>query len=799
MLDALARSLLSATRADGTVSQSALPSAVDASNRPTTAMAAPELISELSTGARPPDAAFSHPLVEERLTRDIGEGAREAFLLIDGIRCGGCALNVERSLQRLSGVSEAEVNFSTHRARVAWDGSRLKLVDILKAVQEAGYGARPFDPNRREAGLGSERKRRLLQLGIAGLFGMQIMAISLALYAGDFTGMEDSLRAFLRWVSLLLVIPIIAYAAVPFFRNAAADLRRGRTGMDVPVSLGLLIAFSGSAYATFAGTGPIYFDSVAMFVFFLLLARYVEFSARARHLRIAESLVTAPPTMATRIRNEGQGITREPVPAATLVPGDRVVVACGDSVPADGVVASGESTLDESLLTGESRPVRKSPGDSVMAGSVNFENPIEVRVRRAADDSLIAVTLRLMERARAAKPPAERLADRIAGRFIAAVLLLAIVVALYWWHAAPDRWLAVVISVLVITCPCALSLATPSALAAGVGALTKRGLIATRGHVLETLARANRFVFDKTGTLTRGQLAVARVEVYADLNEGHATRVAASLEQNLNHPVARSIRSRCVQRPAEARHVAVSPGRGAEGVVDGKRYFIGSPGFIAERLSDSGLEHRFDTNHEDILVLLADESGVIASFLLRDELRADAFRMLTQLRAMGFGLTLLSGDRPQTTDRVGARLDIRDAHGGLLPEQKLSAIRQMQTDGDVVAMVGDGINDAPVLAGADVSFAMAGGPEAARASADLILIGDGLDNITASVSIARRTRSVIVQNLIWAVAYNLLALPAAALGYVPPWIAAIGMSMSSVIVVGNSLRAGRARFTPGEA
>ncbi len=759
-------------------------------------MAAPELISKSVAGTNAPNAVFAHPVVEERFTRDTIEGAREAFLLIDGIRCGACALNVERSLQKLSGVTEAEVNFSTHRARVAWDGSRLKLADILKAVVDAGYGARPFDPSRREVRLESERKRRLVQLGIAGLFGMQVMAISIALYAGDFKGIEDSLRALLRWASLLLVIPIIAYAAVPFFRNAATDLRRGRTGMDVPVSLGLLIAFSGSAHSTISGSGAIYFDSVAMFVFFLLLARYVEFSARARHSRIAESLVTAPPTMAFRILQGGQGPTREPVLAATLAPGDRIMVAGGDTVPADGVVASGESTLDESLLTGESRPVQKSAGDSVMAGSMNFENPIEVVVRSAADDSLLAVTLRLMERARAAKPPAERLADQIAGGFVAAVLLLAAIVALYWWQTAPDRWLAVTISVLVITCPCALSLATPSALAAGVGALTKRGLIVTRGHVLETLARANHFVFDKTGTLTRGKLTIDRVGVHGNLSEVDAVRVAAALEQHVSHPVARSIRSHCVVAPAEAVGVMVTPGRGAEGVVDGKRYFIGSVSFIAERLAEPQLAHRFHAQHEDMLVLLADDSRVLASFLLRDELRGDAPQLVRQLRSLRCSLTLLSGDRPQTTDELAGRLGIRDASGGLTPEQKLSAIRRMQADGNIVAVVGDGINDAPVLAGANVSFAMAGGPEAARASADLIMIDDRLENIAASVSIARRTRTVIAQNLIWAVAYNLLALPAAALGYVPPWIAAVGMSLSSLIVVGNSLRAGSAQFSP---
>jgi Cu2+-exporting ATPase len=737
-------------------------------------MAVPELIENPERGTKSPIAPFAHPFVEERFTRSTTDGSREAFLLIDGIRCGGCALNVERSLQKLAGVSEAEVNFSTHRARVVWDSSRLKLVDILAAVVNAGYGARPYDPSRRESGIEAERRRRLRQLGIAGLFGMQVMAISLALYAGDIYGIEGSLRALLRWGSLALVIPVFAYAASSFFLNAAADLRRGRTGMDVPVSLGLLIAFAGSVHATYTGAGAIYFDSVSMFVFFLLLARYVEFSARARHARIAESLVTAPPTVATRLREDGSGPTRETVLAATLVPGDRVMVACGETVAADGIVVSGQSTLDESLLTGESRPLHKAVGDSVVAGSVNFENPVEIRVTRTADDSLLATTLRLMERARAAKPPAERMADRIAGRFVAAVLLLAVAVALYWWQAAPERWLPITVSVLVITCPCALSLATPAALSSGIGALTRFGLIVTRGHVLETLARANRFVFDKTGTLTQGKLELNRVEIHGNLDEACAVRIAAGLEQNVSHPVARSIRSRCAGAPAEAKDVAVTPGRGAEGSVNGRRYFIGSSSFIADCLPHLQPLHRLDAAHGDTLVVLADETSVLATFLFRDELRSDASNLVAHLRSMGSRLSVLSGDRPQTAELIASRLCIQDSRGGLFPAQKLAAIQQMQSAGGIVAVVGDGINDAPVLAGADISFAMAAGPEAARASADLILISDSLDSI------------------VWAVAYNLLALPAAALGFVPPWLAAIGMSLSSLIVVGNGLRAGSA-------
>ncbi len=745
--------------------------------------------SEAEPPVKPSNAVYAHPLIEERFARPAGNGAREAYLLIDGIRCGACALNVERGLQQLAGILEAEVNFSTHRARVVWDRRRLGLDGILDAIRDVGYSARPYDPSRRESGLEQERELQLRRLGLAALFGMQVMAISLALYVGNFSGMQDPLRVLLRWASLVLVIPVITYSALPFFSNAVGDLRRGRAGMDVPVTLGLLIAFFGSAYATVAGRGEIYFDSVVMFVFLLLLVRFVEFTARARHTRVAESLVTAPPAMATRLSSDGR--KRVSVPAAMLASGDRVVVASGETVPADGILVAGESTVDESLLTGESRPVSKAVGDELIAGSVNFESPMEIRVTRAADDTLLASTLRLMERARTAKPPAVRMADRIAARFVAAVLLLAVAVAVYWWQTAPDRWLAITISVLVITCPCALSLATPAALTAGISVLTRRGLIVTRSDALETLARVSRFVFDKTGTLTAGILNVNRVEIHAELSVETALQIAAGLEQNIIHPIARSIRARATGAPAEAQNQKVTPGRGVEGVIDGRTYLLGSPNFIRERIADDQRLETPDTRRQETMIWLASENRVLASIVLEDELRSDAPQVVSQLRSMDVKLAILSGDSAATTAELGQRFGIDDARGGLKPQDKLAAIRAMQARGERVALVGDGINDAPVLAGADVSFAMAGGPEAARASADLILIQDRLVNVAASLGIARRTRAVIAQNLAWALGYNLIAVPAAVAGMVQPWLAAVGMSLSSLIVVANSLRAGR--------
>lgn len=734
---------------------------------------------------------YANPDVERSLTRAVPRGT-EAFFLLDGIRCGACALTIEQALQGLSGMVEAEVNFATHRARAVWDPDKLRLVDVLGAIENAGYSARPYDSAKTDTGLLSERRERLYRLGVAGLFGMQVMTLSVALYAGEFYGMDAGLRQLLRWLALLLTLPVIGYAGMTFFSSAFRDLRRLRLGMDVPVSLGLLFAFGGSFYATVRSHGDVYFDSVVMFVFFLLLARFFEFTARARHARVAESLITAPPATATRIQTRN-GIRSEAlVVASALAPGDRIYVESGDTIPADGVVDLGATTVDESILTGESRPVEKSAGEEVIAGSLNQENPVEIRVTRAAKDSTLEQTLRLMERARQIKPRTIQLADRVAARFVSVVLLLAAAVAVYWWHTAPGEWLAVTISVLVVTCPCALSLATPAAFTAAVGGLARRGLVVTRGHALERLALIRRFVFDKTGTLTQGRIRLIAVRPHAGEDEANVLRIAASLERGAGHPIGRALAARNTAPAWTADDVKVTPGGGIEAGVNGRRYAIGSPEFIRARIDPGdGMDHVETPADTATRVLLADEHKVLASFFLSDSLRPDAFALMEHLRRLGIGISLLSGDRPQTVKNIGALLKIDDAHGGLGPEDKLARLRAMQHRGEVVAMAGDGINDAPVLAGADVSIAMGSGPRAAQASADLILLSDRLEDIAAGVTIARRTRRIIIQNLAWAAGYNLLALPAAALGLVPPWLAALGMSLSSLVVVANGLRAGR--------
>jgi Cu2+-exporting ATPase len=723
--------------------------------------------------------------------RQLEQGVREASLILTGITCAACAWLNERALRQLSGVVDAQVNFSTHRATVSWDPEIAELSDILAAVKRIGYEAHPYDPERQEALLDAERKRQLRRLGVAGALGMQVMMVAVALYAGDWYGMQAHFRVLFQWLSLALTLPVLGYSAYPFFNGALRDLRNRRLGMDVPVSLGLGIAFVGSVHTTVTHQGAVYYDSVVMFVFFLLLARYLELMARRRGAQLSEALVHPAPAMATRIDAHG---AVEVVPVAELRVGDRVLVRPGAQIPADGRVTEGHASVDEALLTGESRPVVKRAGDPVTGGSMNLDSPLKILVEQIGPDTILARILDLVERARGERPRLARLADQAAGYFVACVLVLASATAIYWWHTAPERWLAITIAMLVVSCPCALSLATPAAITAATSALTRRALIITGNNALETLARATCFVFDKTGTLTRGRPQVLEISTASELSSDACARIAASLEQTSEHPIGKAL-IEYHDADEAATEVVNTPGSGLQGKIAGVRYTIGKPSFVALQTGLSPIEHRFEHEGQEngSVVWLADEDRVLCAFFLSDDLRPQAREMVDAIRSLGASVTLYSGDRPQTTEHIAERLGIRDAIGGLSPEDKLARVRQLQAGGDVVAMIGDGINDTPVLSGADVSIAMGDGAEIARANADMLLIGGDLSSVAEAVRIARKTLTIIRQNLLWAVSYNLLAIPAAAAGWVAPWMAAIGMSVSSLLVVANSLRLTRRR------
>jgi Cu2+-exporting ATPase len=747
----------------------------------------PELLRELEL--------YDRPELQKTFVKVCDEHLLEASLILEGIVCAACVWLNERHVGALPGVVDFRVNYSTHRAWVKWDNSRIKLSEILRSISAIGYHAHPFDPGRQEALQKQERTRALRRLAVAGLGMMQVMMISLGLYVGEARGeMDAGIRDLLRWAALALTTPVVLYSARPFFQSAWRDLLRLRVGMDVPVSLAIGAAYLASIWATATASGEVYFDSVTMFVFFLQGGRYLEMVARHEAGRAVEELVRLTPATATRLRNDG---TQESVAVSELEIGDRVLVRPGESVPADGVVVAGLSSVDESLLTGESLPSAKRSGDRVVGGTMNIESPLTVGVDRLGEDTVLSSILRLLDRAQSEKPQLARLADRVAGWFVAALLLFAALVSLWWWLHNPGDAFWVTLSVLVVTCPCALSLATPAALTAATGTLTQMGLLTTRGYALETLARATHMVFDKTGTLTHGQMQLERLETFRGVDAQWAQATAAALEQASEHPIGRLLASGHGSGPM-ARNVVVTPGEGVEGEVDGRRYRIGTISFVAGL--GQGQSATVDVAPPGInRVVLADTRGPIASFDISDSLRAESREAVEGLQALGMTVELLSGDAPQTVVRVAAELGIEQAHGAMLPADKLAHLRLLQDRGAVVAMVGDGVNDAPVLAGAQVSLAMGGGTQIAHASADMILLSEDLMHVVQGVQMARRTLRIIRQNLAWAVGYNLIAVPLAASGLVLPWMAAIGMSGSSLLVVLNALRlrkAQRARSQP---
>jgi P-type Cu2+ transporter len=729
---------------------------------------------------------YDNETVQQRFVHFESENVREASLILEGITCAACIWLNERHIRALPGVLSVQINYSTQRARVRWDNSHIKLSDILAAISHIGYLAHPYDPARQQQILDQERRSHLRRLGVSAALGMQVMMFSVALYAEGWSGtvMELEFKSLFYWISLVLTIPVMFYGADVFFRNAWRDLKHKQAGMDVPISVGLLLAFLGSLWHTLTMSGEVYYDSITMFVFLVLGARYFELMARQRSAQAAESLVKLVPETAVRVRGE----EAETVLVAELRVGDRLLIKPGEAIAADGSVISGASGVDESLLTGESLPVAKTPGSAVIAGSVNVDSPLQVQVEKIGLDTVLSHILRLLERAQSEKPYITQLADRIASWFVLGVLVLATAVAAYWWRVAPELWLEITLSVLVVTCPCALSLATPAALTASTGALARLGLLTTRGHALETLARASHFIFDKTGTLTQGRLQLVDTRIYQGAPES-LLKIAAALESQSEHPIAKAFRDAMPgpQRPME--NLKNTPGAGLQGEQDGLTWYLGTADFIHEA-TGQGLDAEAlnALQARGTLVLLANQNHIAAAFMLGDQIRPGAAELIAGLRSQGKSVLLLTGDHAQAALQVAQQTGIKNVAHSLKPEDKLARVQELQAQGAIVAMFGDGVNDAPVLAKAQVSIAMGAGTQVARASADMVLLSDDLPMLLRAQKIAQKTLSIIRQNLAWALAYNILALPAAAMGMVTPWMAAVGMSLSSLIVVMNALR-----------
>ena len=627
---------------------------------------------------------------------------------------------------------------------------------------------------------------------VAGFCMMQVMMYAAPAYMAQPGDISAEAQGLLRWASWLLTLPVVLFSCGPFFGAAWRDLRHRRLGMDVPVALGIAIAFAASTVATFEPAGPlgaeVWFDSVSMFVFFLLSGRMLEQRLRDRTAGALEALMRRLPPGAQRLAADG---SFEPVAVRSLVAGDVVRVLAGDVVPADGRVDSGASSVDEALLTGESQPLPRGPGDAVMAGSHNLGGPLLLRVERTGDDTRFAAIVALMERASVDKPQLAQMADRIAGPFLLLVMLAAAGAAAWWWPMGAAHAIGVAVAVLIVTCPCALSLATPAATLAAAGALARRGVLVRRLQALETGAAIDTVVFDKTGTLTEDRMLVGGVQVRCDPAYGgqgvraeEALAIAAALARHSLHPASRAIADHAAPSLLQPRDVLDHPGQGVEGLVadlDGRprRFRLGSAAFCGAAQDGAG---------DRAQVHLSGGDGWQASFVLDEALRADAAAVVGRLQTVGVQVQLLSGDRAGAAAQLALRAGIAQAFGGQLPQDKLAHVQRLQRAGWRVAMVGDGMNDGPVLACADLSVALGSAVPLAQARADVVVQGGRLAGVLLLLRQARRTRRVVRQNLLWAALYNAVCVPLAVAGLMPPWLAGLGMAASSLLVVLNSAR-----------
>lgn len=747
--------------------------------------------------------AYDSASIQHKFVSETGQqNVLEVSLMLEGITCAACVWLNEKHLISLDGVIGASINYSNHRARVRWDNSKIRLSDILESISRIGYLAHPYDPEQHQRILENERKQQLKRLGLSGLLGMQIMIFAVAMYTGDWWGIEPAFKQSFRWISLALTTPLLLFASSVFFKSAYRDITNKRFGMDVPISLGIAIAFIASLINTINGSGHVYFDSVAMFTFFLLTARYFELTTRKYTSEVTEELLKLTPAVATRLINYSpneqskQSCTteqQENIAVAELNSGNYLLVRPGEVIPADGIISSGTSGINESLITGESLPITKGPGEAVIGGSNNTENPLIIQVTNLGENSVLSSIQRLIDEAQHTKPAIAKLADKIASWFVSLLLMIATLVAIYWYKTDASQWLEITIATLVVSCPCALSLATPAAITAASGQLAKIGLLPKRAHALETLAHATDFVFDKTGTLTEGkiQLEMIRLEEQTVYDREAALTIAASLEASSEHPVAKALLNANQNMLLAVSDLHHQVSEGIQGVINNTLWFIGNKSFIEKHCS-----HHFEqdnTGHSN-KIYLATGQLCVATFILSDQLRKEARELITRLHQQHKKTHLLSGDRAESTREISEKCGIEHYQANLKPEDKLRNVNTLQQRGAIVVMTGDGVNDAPVLAGADLSIAMGKGTQLAAASADMILISNNIEHIYHGYLIAIKTLRIIKQNLSWALLYNAIAIPAAAMGYVEPWLAAIGMSASSLVVVLNALRLNRMKY-----
>lgn len=726
---------------------------------------------------------FEHydlPEIQQTFVVDT-EDDSQARLLLQGIHCSACTWLIEQKLKRLQGLLSVRVNLQQQQALIHWDSSVLALSVIMQAISELGYEPQPWSESSRAQLAQEERKSLQRRMGVAGLLMMQVGMLSIGLYAGEFQGMGDLMQLLLRTASGVFATIIVLYSAQPFFKGAWRGLKQLHPGMDLPVVIAVLAAYLASIRALITQNGDTYFDTVCMFVFFLLLSRFLEARARSENSQYSSDLI---PRTATKFSGPSLSAIQEvhlaQIASTHIQIGDVLLVRDGELLPVDGIIIDGESSLDESVFTGEPLPVHKAVGAEVLAGSINVEQALLIQATEISSQARLQKIESLLAQAQSDKPVITQLADRLSSAFVSVVIVIAVIAAWWWSAQSPEQALLVALAVLVVSCPCALSLATPTAMTVASNGLRRAGILSVSSQLLETLPKVDHAIFDKTGTLTKGIFTIEEMRCDEALDADQLKCVAASLEAYSSHPIATAFRH---DHLLPCQDVTVVVGRGVQGSINGEQFRLGSAAFCSEQLGGQII-----APNTGQWLALCSERTLLAWFRLQDTLRDDALITIQGLQKRGIDIELLSGDASSAVRDLAEKLNISLYASGLCAEQKLNRLQELQSQGKTVMAVGDGVNDVPLLAAADISVAVSNASDMAKTQADVVLASSVLLKLPKAIKYSELSNNVIRQNIVWALLYNGLAVPLAAVGLVPPWLAAIGMSLSSIIVVANAQR-----------
>jgi len=755
-----------------------------------------------STIAPPPDAPtdmdqYDLAEVQSEFIQSLADGTSKTQLMVEGIHCAACVWLIEKALMAMDGIIQAEVNLVHHRLALHWQPEKLALADVMRRLAALGYAAVPFNLDNAEGHVRQQNRKLLFRLGFAGFGAMNMMWISIALYAGAFSGISGEYRHFFHWISFAIATPVLLYSGGPILYAAWQGLRRGRLGMDLPIAIGAVITYTYSTWQTWIEGQHVYFDTVVTFLFVILIGRYLEALARRNASSATLRLLELQPRMATLITEAGE----ERIAVRKLQIGDHLHIRPGDKIPADGLIIEGQSHVDESMLTGESKPIHKSTGCRLVAGTVNGESSLSMQVEKTGADTVLSRIIHLVESAQGSKAHIQDLADRIAPYFVGVTLSLACLTFLYWFSIDLDTALLAATAVLIVTCPCALGLATPMAIAVSTGLAAKYGVLIRNGKALEKLSEVSHIVMDKTGTLTEGRMAVTQI-LFAD-DQNHVLQLAGSIERHDSHPIAKAI---CTTQESKellflaTYDVQIIPGLGVQGsvqaahanyevLIGNKRFMQGSGVILTEEHLNACDRIEKDMG---IAVFIAADGKLLGLLQLEDKLRDGVHKLISHLAKSHISMTVLTGDSIAAANCLENKLaasmnmNIR-VIAEVLPEAKADEVSRLQQQGEHVLMIGDGINDAPALAQADISIAMGTGTDVSMECSDIVLMGSELQNIPWALALGKRTLRTIRQNLTFSLGYNIILVPTAMMAWVTPIFAALAMPLSSLVVIGNAI------------